>query len=163
MDPQLCRSVGKTVRLTDAADFPGCRRRRDDVHLLLPDRVHKFDLVRVQTYSSVGIGAGCAVFQVAFDASSDPRQLAADLVVTPGEQLNLDQGISVRVFQMRVGQSGEFRSGSLLSVSGDETLVHLLVADQPVIQFGGLLFRGVAAERPIGLVNTPGAEHLRES
>ena len=49
------------------------------------------------------------------------------------KQLNLNQGVSFRVFQMCVDQFGEFGSGSLLATPCNETFVHLFVADHGYI------------------------------
>ena len=50
-----------------------------------------------QRDAPVRIAALCPVFQVALDGASDVRQLAAYLVVSACEQLNLDEGVAVVV------------------------------------------------------------------
>lgn len=69
----------------------------------------------MQTYSSVGIRPRSAVFQIALDDAAYPRKLAADLVMPSRKQLNLKQGVSLRVPQMGVDQLCQFGSRSLFA------------------------------------------------
>lgn len=96
-------------------------------------------------------------------------ELAADLVMPPGEQLDFHEVIPVCAFPAAVAQAGELGPGTgwggIGRVSGRRDYVGfvlLFVADYVVFEqsFGGLGLR--AAERPVELVDASLAQHLRE-
>ena len=75
--------------------FPGCRDRRLDGDRFFLYRVHELYPARMEAYSSVRIAARSTVLEVALDDHSCARELAAYLVVTAGEELDLEEEIAV--------------------------------------------------------------------
>ena len=67
------------------------------------------DAAGVEGDAAVGVGARSAIFEIAFDGTADGRELAADLVVTAGQQLDFDQMVTVGVTQNLITQPGPFR------------------------------------------------------
>ena len=65
--------------------FPRGGERSGDDKRLLSDGMDEGDLPSVQADAAVGIAAGCAVFEVAFDGAADMGELAANLVVPSGQ------------------------------------------------------------------------------
>ncbi len=61
----------------------------------LPHWMDEPYLVCVKAYSAVRIGAWRAVFQVALDAAAEMAELAADLVVASGKQLDFDEMVAL--------------------------------------------------------------------
>ena len=56
----------------------------------------------VEGDAAVRVGARRSVLEVALDGAADVGQLAADLVVTAGEEFHLDQVIALRTLEIRV-------------------------------------------------------------
>ena len=133
-------------------------------------RVLETDFVGLEADASVRIGPWGPVFQIALDAAAQVAELAADLVMAPGEKFDLQQMVSLGAFQIAVAKTGEFGTrtggwGTIGRVSGRRDyvgLVLLLVADHIVFEqsLGGLGLG--AAERPIGFVDAAVAEHRGE-
>ncbi len=101
------------------------------------------DAVSLQADASVGIGTGCAVFQVSLDGAAYVGELAAYLVMPSGEEFHFQKMVAVGVANVTVAQFGELRFGPGLAC--DETLVQFLVALHPVFQQTFLLFRSGTA------------------
>ena len=111
----------------------------------------------VERNAAVRVGTGRSVLEVAFDGAADVGELAADLVMAAGKQLNLDEMITLGAFQIAVF---EFRFLGFAARSlGDEGLVQLFVPGHPVGQEClGRLGPG-AAQCPVGLVDLALPEH----
>ena len=68
-----------------------CRRR--NTNRLFANRVNKRNPACMQAYSSVRIAALGAVFQITFDRASYRRQLATDLMVPTGLQIDFQERV----------------------------------------------------------------------
>ena len=102
-------------------------------------------MTRVEGYATVRIGSRSSVFEVALDDAAHSRKLAADLVVAAREELYLHEMVALGGAQVSVAQSRKLGFAVTLSGLCDERLVHLLVADQPILQQPFLLRRSGAA------------------
>ncbi len=65
------------------------------------------DAAGVEGDSAVGVGAGGAVFEVTLDGAAEARELAADLVVTAGEEFDFDEPVAVCFSDLPIVQFGE--------------------------------------------------------
>ena len=111
----------------------------------------------VEGDAAVGIGAGGAILEVALDGTADVGELAADLVVTTGEEFHFHQVVPIGALQECIFELRFLRlsPGTL----GDEGLVESLVAGHPVGQHSRFRRRLAATKGPVGLVDLPAAEH----
>ncbi len=137
--------------------FPGGRNRGFEGDFRLLHRVDEPDGAGVERDASVGVGAGSAVLEVALDGAADVGELAADLVMTAGEEFHLDQMIAFGAFQVVVPELRllGFAARSL----GDEGLVQLFIPGHPVGQERLGRFGPGAAQCPIGFVDFSLPEH----
>ncbi len=76
--------------------FPSFGDGRGDDKRLLADGMDEGNLPGVQADAAVGIAAGSAVFEVAFDGAADVGELAANLMVPAGQQFHLHQVVAFR-------------------------------------------------------------------
>ena len=83
-----------------------------------------------QRDAAIGIAARRPIFEVAFYRATEGRQLAAYLVVAPGEQLHLEELVAVASGKEPEAQLRLLRAGHLAVVG--VALVLLLVAGEPV-------------------------------
>jgi len=80
-----------------------------------------------------------------------------------GKELHLDEVIALGRSEIAIPQACELGVAVMLAGPGDEGLVELLVAHQPVLQQPfGALWSG-AAKGPVGLVDSAFAEHRGEA
>ena len=111
---------------------------------------------------AVGVAALGTIFEVALDGASDVGQLAANLMVTPGVKVDVEEVITARgdrylaVFeacQLGIGSCG----------AEDIALVALLILDEPVLESAGRLGRSVLDHRPIVLLELTGTHFLHHA
>ena len=88
--------------------------------------MHQHRFPGVQAYAAVGIGAGSAVFQVAFDWAAHVSQLAGYLVMAACEKFYLQQVVVVGIGDVAVAQTGQFASWH--AFAADVAFVLLFVA-----------------------------------
>ncbi|CDF22225.1 unknown [Prevotella sp. CAG:617] len=105
----------------------------------------------MQADAAVGVAARRPVFQVPLNGASHGRQLAAYLMMTPREQLDLKQIITVALRNKPVGQFGQLAARHLLPVG--VALVLPLVARKPVLQPSFQSRRRLTHNGPISLFN----------
>lgn len=149
--------------------------RGDDGDVLLAHRVNEVGLARVERDASVWVAARGTVLQVTLDRHTDVRELAANLVMTTCEELNLKEGIPVGGRDDGVAKFG-FLGIAARSVIGI-TAVGLLVAGKPVGEVFAEAFDVARArnridvlnqilatyDSPIGLVNVAICKHAIQS
>ena len=58
--------------------------RRGDANFFFTDRVNQTDFTAVQAYRFIGIGSRRAIFEIAFDNTTNGSQLDADLMRSAG-------------------------------------------------------------------------------
>ena len=90
--------------------FPGGREGGGDVDGLFFDRMDKGDVAGVEADAAVGVGAGGAVLEIALDGAAEGGELAADLVVAAGEELDLKKVIPVSVGDVLIAEAGFLRA-----------------------------------------------------
>lgn len=116
-------------------------------HRLLSHRMDEFHSPGMEVDASVGIGTRESVLKVPFDVDANFCQLRPDLVVTSGQQLNLQQVVVVGTGQGPVVQEGVF------GVESPEGMgvgfVFIGTAGDPVFQGSGRWFRVVVDHCPI--------------
>ncbi len=115
----------------------------------------------MQVYAAVRVGPGGSIFEVALDWAAHGGELAADLVVTPGEEVDFQQVVALGVSYMPIAKARDF--GTLRTFLADEAFVETFVTDHPVLKFSFAGVGSLTAECPIGFVYVAFAEHLRES
>ena len=64
--------------------------------LLLRNRMHERDGAGMQTDAAIGIGTFGSIFQIAFDGATNFCQLATNLMMTAGLEINFKQKIFLR-------------------------------------------------------------------
>ena len=69
---------------------------RNDLHGLLGYRVYEGDAARMQTDSTVRVGAFSAVLQISFDGAAHVCQLATNLMVAPCAEVDFEQIVAIR-------------------------------------------------------------------
>ena len=86
--------------------FPGIGNGRGKIDLDFPDGMNELDNARVQGNAAVRIGTGGSIFQIAFDDAAQIGQLAADLVVSAGQQVDFDEEVPLGRVNQPIGESG---------------------------------------------------------
>ena len=127
------------------------RQRGFDMHRLMGHRMLEIDAAGHERDAAVGVGTSCTVLQVAPDGETDFGELAANLVMAPGLEVDLEQEIAIALGEHTVIEFGAFGVGHLAVVSVG--LVLLLIALEPMHQ--RCLRRALIAfdDGPVGLVN----------
>lgn len=133
--------------------FPVGRKGSGDVQFRFLDGMYEADLARMEADAAIPVGTRGSVFQVTFDDASHSCQLTSDLVVSAGQQLDFQQMISVGMAEELVDELCQFGIFPGTGILADEALVHLLIADEVVIQFCFWNFRSFADQCVIGLVD----------
>lgn len=64
--------------------------------------MHECDSTGMKGYASVRIGTRRTVFEVTFYRTTEVRQLAADLMMTSGKKLHLDEPVTVRLSDLLI-------------------------------------------------------------
>jgi len=85
----------------------------------------------MQTNAAVGVRALGAVFEIAFDGTTDRRQLTTYLVVTPCLQVDFQKGVMFAFHECFVGQDSEF--GFFGTGLGDKRFVQFLIACEIIL------------------------------
>ena len=75
--------------------FPTVRNRGCYIHLGLLDRVDELYIAGKKAYASVRIGAFCSVFEISLDGTAHVSKLAANLMMSPCEELYFQKEIAV--------------------------------------------------------------------
>ena len=103
----------------------------------MTDGVVEGDVAGVEADAAVGVRAGGAVFEVAFDGAADGGELAADLMMAAGEELDFDQMVTVGIAEDAIAELCELRVGRMATavIGESERFVLLLVAGEPVDEF----------------------------
>ena len=122
--------------------LPGFWNGGGHIHLGLFDGVDELYPAGKEGDAAVRVGALGAVLEVSLDGAAHVGELAADLVMAAGEELHFHEVVALGALQIRVLEL------CLLGLSpgtlGDEGLVELLVAREPVREEGGLRGRCTA-------------------
>ena len=90
--------------------FPGGRERGGDFQGFFLYRMEERDVAGVEADAAVGVGAGGAVLEVALDGAAEGGELAADLMMTAGEELDLQKVIPVSVGDVLIAEAGFLRA-----------------------------------------------------
>ena len=110
--------------------------------------------------AAVGVAALGSVFQVTLDGTAYLGKLAANLMVTTCLQIDLQQTVAVAPPNQAVTEFCAFAVGHFALVSVGFVL--LLVADQPMNQGAGGLWRRCSRDGPVGLADFARGEHFVE-
>lgn len=116
--------------------------------------------------AAVGVASRRAIFEVAANGGEGGGELAADLMVAPGVQVNFHQGVAVGLSDLAIVEQGLLGTVHLFVVG--VSLVLFLIFDQPMGQFccgccAGLLEVGRCQDGMVGFVHLARAEHLVEA
>ena len=131
--------------------------------MLVTDGVLKLDVPCVQADASVRIAARSAVFEVAANGGKAGCELAADLVMAAGVQLDFNESITFGYSYFAIFQNSLFCAIYFARVS--EGAVLLFVAGEPVgqqrrLRRAGCLHVGRRQDGVIGLAYLSGTEHF---
>ena len=120
--------------------------------------MYEFNPSGMQANASVRIAALCSILQVSFNRATHFGQLASDLMVASGLQINLQQIVAFRASDDLVGENCFLRILYFAVIS--IRFVLLFITHQPMHQFTGRGRWLVFDYGPIGLFYFFGFEHF---